>query len=161
MGLRGPKPKPSAILKLTGSRKLQNRKNEPQPEPLYDIPACPDFLQGIAREFWQDHIRRLVSLGVVTALDLPAFAGLCRQWQMWREAEAELKAATDRMQVAETGYQAVGAWETLANKRWQLFSKACAEFGMTPSARTSVSAVPRKTGDVVDKRDAFYQRKAK
>lgn len=156
MGLRGPKPKPSAILSARGSRLMEHRKDEPKIEALHDVPVCPEWLQGFAREFWEDYAQRLVVSGILTEIDIPAFVGLCKQWQVWREAEAALKHLSDRLQTAKNGYQSVGALESLADKRWKLFLQSCAEFGMTPSARANVKAVPRKSGQVVTAAEKFF-----
>jgi phage terminase small subunit len=57
MGLRGPQPTPTAILRARGSWLVNHRKDEPQPEK--GGPPCPRWLNKDARKIWKALIPQL------------------------------------------------------------------------------------------------------
>ena len=77
MGRRGPKPTPTAQLKLVGSRQLEQRRDEPQPE--LGAPNPPTWLCREALSEWKrverslpcrplsGFLRRLLSPGCLAA----------------------------------------------------------------------------------------------
>jgi len=83
MGQRGPAPTPSGILKLRGSRKLENRKLEPKPDQR--SPIRPAWLKGEARKAWESLVPQLKKMGVLTRIDRNALARYCDMWRRWRE----------------------------------------------------------------------------
>lgn len=71
--MAGRKPKPTAIKKLEGNpgkRKL-NRK---EPVPAKGMPECPDWLLPEAKAEWERLCEKLSDMGVLTEIDMAAFA---------------------------------------------------------------------------------------
>jgi phage terminase small subunit len=73
MAVRGRKPKPTHLKVLSGNpgrRPLPE--SEPKPQPV--APPCPDWLPEEARAKWDELAPELERLGLLTAVDGPAFA---------------------------------------------------------------------------------------
>jgi phage terminase small subunit len=123
--------KPTALKVINGSdahHPERRNRNEPQPDLLTEIPAPPAFmpLAGRARKAWDDLAARAIALGVLSEADLPMLASVCRDFaeyeiarrdgEAWRHADA-------------------------AKRRYDAGLRA---FGLTPSDRGRVHAVPKK-----------------
>ena len=81
MGKRGPKPMPTSLKLLRGSRQPISGA-EPRPEVV--LPRCPAHLRGEARKAWTKVGKQLEACGVMTALDAvglemlaTAYCGFC------------------------------------------------------------------------------------
>lgn len=129
MGLRGPQPLPTAILKLRGSRRAKARAAR---EPAIDAGA-PELLDALTAEEsaeWARLVAHLAVLGVTTLVDGRALARLCRD-AVWMRRLVEARTACDDVEAAiwiDRRIDAVAA-RMLAIER---------EYGLTPSARTRV-----------------------
>ena len=74
MAQRGRKPKPTAIKELEGNpggRPLNP--NEPRPDKK--APRCPSWLEEEAKKEWKRMGRMLEQAGLLTEMDMAAFAG--------------------------------------------------------------------------------------
>lgn len=86
MAQKGRKPKPTAIKILEGNPgKRQLNMNEPQPNKK--MPKCPEWLEDEAKEEWNRLAKNLNELGILTELDMAAFASYCQAYARWKEAE--------------------------------------------------------------------------
>ncbi len=86
MAQRGRKPKPTAVKELEsnpGKRAL----NEFEPKPKKKAPKCPNWLDTEAKKEWRRVAKQLEELGVLTEVDMAAFAGYCEAYARWKEAE--------------------------------------------------------------------------
>lgn len=82
MGKRGPLPKPTALKILEGNpgkRKIKDT-GEPMPNVLDVIPDPPEWLMPDAVDEWNKLAPSLMALGLLTEVDLSAFATLCQNW---------------------------------------------------------------------------------
>jgi phage terminase small subunit len=118
---RGPKPLPTRLKILKGTR--SDRVN--QREPAFPLAAKggrpPRWLGTYGRELWRELAPVLIDRGVLTIVDIPAFTLLCDEWDIFRRDPVD-NGARDRLR------------------------KLFGEFGVTPSARSRVSgngAAPR------------------
>lgn len=76
---RGRKPKPTHLKMLAGNPgKRPLNTNEPKPEGGF--PACPERLQGKARDAWERFSQELSQCGVGTKLDATALEFLCEAY---------------------------------------------------------------------------------
>ena len=74
---QGRKPKPTAIKALEGNPgKRELNKNEPKPKKK--APACPKWLDDEAKKEWRRLSKQLEELGILTEVDMTAFAGYCQ-----------------------------------------------------------------------------------
>ena len=86
MAQSGRKPKPTAIKKLEGNPG-KRQLNEYEPKPMQKAPKCPMWLETEAKKEWRRTARQLEDLGILTEVDMAAFAGYCQAYARWKEAE--------------------------------------------------------------------------
>lgn len=140
MGKRGPKPIPTATLKLRGSTHLSRRAGELSPET--GVPTCPEWLSDVGQAKWHELLDKdLATPGLVTISDGDNIAMYCEAWCDMLDALDEIKreGATCHHEKGGT-YQhpAVGR----KNKAVERMLKIGANFGMNPAARTSIKLSP-------------------
>lgn len=142
MGLRGPAPRPSKLNELRGNPGKRAKRREPEPSPAST--ACPAWLEAEAKEEWNRVAPELGRLGLLTVVDLPAFAGYCQSYRRWREAE---RVVTDTIKAGGMAMAVSQGLEGMARERLRLMKALAAEFGFTPASRSRVTAVPPKEED--------------
>lgn len=101
--MAGRKPKPTAIKKLEGNpgkRKL-NRK---EPVPAKGMPECPEWLLPEAKVEWERLCVKPSDMGVLTEIDMAAFAAYCQSFARWKEAQehADIAELEQKLKAAET-----------------------------------------------------------
>ena len=82
MATRGRKPKPTNIKVLEGNpgkRKL----NIYEPSPEKKAPECPDWLEDEAKAEWERLCEPMMKLGILSELDMAAFAVYCQAYARW------------------------------------------------------------------------------
>ena len=97
MAIRGRKPTPTAIKMLEGNPGKRPM-NGSEPKPLKKAPSCPKWLETEAKREWRRLAKQMESIGILTDVDMAAFAGYCQAYARWKEAaekaiDAEKKAA--------------------------------------------------------------------
>ena len=145
---RGPRPMPTHLKLLrgnTGKRPLN--KDEPHPEPFLDVPDPPLFLTGSASDEWWRTATELHRLGLLTKVDVPALAAYCFSFGQWKMAAESL----ERMQSGDPvmngmllkgkyGDAIVNPLVSIVRKHAADVVRYAAEFGLTPAARSRISA---------------------
>ncbi len=86
MAVRGRKPKPTAIKELEGNPGKRPL-NGHEPVPPKSTIRCPNWLETEAKKEWKRLAPALEAMGVLTAVDITAFAGYCQAYARWKEAE--------------------------------------------------------------------------
>tara|TARA_R100000808_G_scaffold5235_1_gene16075 strand:- start:11192 stop:11662 length:471 start_codon:yes stop_codon:yes gene_type:complete len=136
---RGPKPKPTAQLKLAGTFQA-SRRVEQEALPAAESLRPGQTLSARARRAWDATAPMLADNGILSEQDKRALACYCEAWARWVEARNTI-ATTGMWYTAASGnilkHPAVPIMETAATEmlRWS------EQFGLTPSARTRI---PRK-----------------
>ena len=136
--MAGRKPKPTALKKLEGNpgkRKL----NTKEPVPAKGMPDCPKWLFPEAKEEWKRLCQKLSEMGVLTEIDMAAFAAYCQSYARWKEAQEHIDSEGSTFET-EKGYQQQTTWVGIANTNQKLMLQAASEFGLTPSARSRIMA---------------------
>jgi P27 family predicted phage terminase small subunit len=116
-----------------GKRPLPN--NEPHPQPI--APKCPDFIDDEAKAEWERLAPLLEELGLLTQIDGDMLGAYCQTLVDYKNA---IKFTNEKGYTYKAGEtirpypQVIIAREAL--KRLQALAR---EFGMTPSARASIS----------------------
>lgn len=131
MGKRGPKPTPTNLLKIRGSWRAETRNGAPSPD--VEMVACPSWLVGRAAAHWEPLCEMLFNLGLMSA---PYSIGLA----LLVDALADWIAYTEGLSTA-TGIESMQYYASRKEKAWDRVMKACREFGITPSAATSVKTL--------------------
>ncbi len=135
---RGRKPKPTALKKLEGNpgrRKL----NESEPKPGKKAPRCPAWLEEEAKREWKRTGKILEYMGLLTEMDMTAFAGYCQAYARWKEAE-EFITQHGTMIRTPNGYLQQVPQVSIAQTNLKIMLKFCEQFGLTPSARSRIAA---------------------
>lgn len=114
------------------------------------MPGAPESLKAAGMVRWSEDGALLVALGVITALDLPAFELYCRAW----DEVAACEAAIEELPyiVSDSGYLSphpATAQRKAALERIKHYQQV---FGMTPSSRSSVSKANKPTSGGVPSR---------
>lgn len=81
----------------------------------------------------------LVRLKLLSKLDRAAFAAYCQAWARHVEAEEQIAKAS-ALAFTHNGYPIVNPWATISKQSVDQMCKFLSEFGLTPAARTRISA---------------------
>lgn len=138
MATRGRKPTPTAIKELEGNpgrRKLNYR--EPRPE--RKAPPCPKWLEPEAKKEWRRLAGKMELMGVLTEVDMTAFAGYCQAYARWKEAE-EFISQHGTIVRTPSGYWQQVPQVSIAQTYLKVMQKLAEQFGLTPSSRSRIIA---------------------
>ena len=149
MGARGPKPLQDNVHRLHGNpskKSLSTLLDGVHPEIV--IPKCPSHLQAEARKEWRRVSVELETLGLVSKIDRAALAAYCTAWAesvFCEKKISELNAADTKGEAGyimdtPSGYKQMSVWVQIRNRAYDRMMKFAAEFGMSPSARSRVTA---------------------
>lgn len=138
--MSGPPPLPTALKLIRGN---PGKRALPESEPV--APAMqnllpPEWLSEPARRYWGEIAPMLADCGILTQADRTAFEGLCDAYARWREA-SEMLAKTPMIVKAPTsGYLMPNPMIAITNTAFGQLRAMLVEFGMTPAARSRVTA---------------------
>jgi P27 family predicted phage terminase small subunit len=143
--MTGRRPKSTTEKRLHGNpgrRPLP--KNELEPE--RGIPEPPEWLSDVALEHWRTLAPELDAAGVLTVADGHALAMLCEAHAEWRSASEAIEQKGEvYTKVTAAGKSTPVARPEVAMRSdaWSRMKSMLAEFGLTPSSRSRVSATPQ------------------
>jgi len=141
MGARGPTPKPTQLKVLQGTyRPDRANPREVFPELASNLQA-PEWLSKEARDKWNQLAPTLSRNGLLTECDLDSLAIYCQTWTRYIEAEGKLKTEGSTT-TAQSGYQQVSAWVTIAKNARSDLLKLGDRLGLSPSARGRIQIEP-------------------
>ena len=91
-----------------------------------------------AKKEWKRMAKQLEHLGILTEIDMAAFAGYCQAYARWKEAEEFI---TQHGTIVKTpsGYWQQVPQVSIAQTYLKIMNKFCEQFGLTPSARSRIS----------------------
>lgn len=125
--------KPTKLKVLHGTARPDRvSPDEPQPKVAYEIPVPPSHLDRFGKQVWRLLAAELHRLGLLTEVDLPAFAAYCDTYGQWRKASAVLQ----KMDVLDEDYRRVAVSVEKARNDMRLAGN---EFGLTPASRARLS----------------------
>ena len=144
----GRKPKPTALRLIEGNpgKRALNKK-----EAKLDLaePTPPEFLNTDAKVEWGRVVGTLFRAGLMTELDRGVLAAYCQAYGRWAQSERALARMADKdehnkaLMVKTTNGNAIqNPLVGTANKAKADMVRYALEFGMSPSARSKVSATP-------------------
>lgn len=138
MAKPGRKPKPTAIKNMEGNPgKRALPEHEPKPVELAEIPKPPSFLLPLAKKHWKKMADQLQLCGLLTSIDLDAFAAMCNAYATWVDAQQNLK-KTGMLVKSPNGYPMVSPYISISEKALNRLLQYQKEFGLTPSSRVQV-----------------------
>lgn len=144
MGKRGPAPKPTALKILEGNPGKQKlNANEPKPRPLDAIPRPPTRLLPDAKKEWKRLAPTMVATGLLTDLDLSAFAELCQNYAYYLSLDKQILALGEdkgpaMLQRTPSGYYMTHPLLSLRRNYYENWRRGLADFGLTPSSRSRI-----------------------
>ena len=146
MAQRGRKPKPTALKMLEGNpggRPL----NTKEPKPEKKAPRCPSWLEDEAKKEWKRMAKVLEQMGLLTEMDMAAFAGYCQAYARWKEAEEFI---TQHGSIVKTpsGYWQQVPQVSIAQTYLKIMNRFAEQFGLTPSSRSRIIAEDSSGGTV-------------
>ncbi len=136
MAQRGRKPKPTTVKMLEGNPGKRNV-NTGEPQPDKKAPRCPGWLEEEAKKEWKRMAKQLEQLGILTEIDMAAFAGYCQAYARWKEAE-EYISEHGAVMKAPSGYCQQVPQVSIAQTYLKIMNRFCEQFGLTPSARSRI-----------------------
>ncbi len=138
MATRGRKPKPTALKELEGNpgkRKL----NDKEPKPGKKAPSCPKWLEDEAKKEWRRLSKKMEMMGILTEVDMAAFAGYCQAYARWKEAE-EFITQHGSMIRTPNGYLQQVPQVSIAQTYLKVMNRFAEQFGLTPASRARIIA---------------------
>ena len=138
MATRGRKPKPTAIKLLEGNPG-RHPLNEHEPVPPKTMIKCPAWLEAEAKKEWKRLAPALESMGILTSVDVSAFAGYCQAYARWKEAEEFISKHGSIFQTP-SGYVQQVPQVSIAQQNLKIMQSFCSEFGLTPATRSRIIA---------------------
>lgn len=148
MATRGRKPVPTAIKVLEGNPgKRPLNKNEPRPDKK--APPCPKWLDKEAKREWKRLASKLELMGVLTEVDMAAFAGYCQCYSRWKENE-EFISKNGSLVRTPSGYWMQVPQVSIAQQYLKQMGRYAEQFGLTPAARSRIISDSVKGSGTVD-----------
>ena len=138
------RPRTPTVLKvLRGNPGKRAIKAEPTPAIAAEIPEPPEFLSVHGRAEWLRLSPELYRLGLLTIVDVNAFAAYCQAFGRWRQAEEALAEAGELVTVDQrTKRRRILKQSPLvgiaAGAARDMMTYA-GQFGLTPVARSRIS----------------------
>jgi P27 family predicted phage terminase small subunit len=114
------------------------------------VPPAPPGLNEDGEREWGKLTRELIALGVFTSIDDSMLYAYCKEFGKYLHYERELS-RLGRTVKSKTGFLFVHPFETLANRSLKAAFQIAVQFGLTPSARTRISAPSKPKEDDFDK----------
>ena len=151
MGRHGPPKTPLKILK--NRKSWRGKKNASPPEPIDKKPPCPAWLTLNAKRHWMSIAGQLRKMGVLTLVDGDALANYCQAWARWRQAEESITKHGMLLDVLDG--DGVRRLEKPFGEFVAILGRLQREFGLTPSARASLTIEKPKTG--TDGKERFFK----
>lgn len=132
------------LKKTVEQRALEGLRGQSRVAPVVEkgeVPECPEWLTGIAREEWKRVATGLHAAGLLTGLDVSALEGYVVTYAKWREAEQRL--AEEGMTVTTpNGCVQVSPCQGIANQSAKLLLSWIKAFGLSPDSRGRMELPP-------------------
>ena len=121
--------------------------NEHEPVPPKGGIKRPTWLLPDAKKEWSRLAPALEAMGVLTLVDVQAFAGYCQAYARWKEAEEFI---TQHGSIFKTpsGYVQQVPQVSIAQQNLKIMHAFCSEFGLTPATRARIIAAGGGKDDV-------------
>ena len=155
MATRGRKPKPTALKVLEGNPGKRPL-NEHEPVPPKGAIRCPAWLEAEAKKEWKRLAPSLEAMGVLTAVDITAFAGYCQAYARWKEAEEFISKHGSIFQTP-SGYVQQVPQVSIAQQNLKIMQSFCSEFSLTPATRSRIIAGSGGDGEADDPMENLLQ----
>jgi P27 family predicted phage terminase small subunit len=145
MGKRGPRPTPTNIKLARGTLRA---KPAAEPTPPTTGVQMPAHLGPVAAARWAELLPIVQAMRVMTDADVEALARYCDTYEWWLAVRTKLRAEGDTYPILNDGgevkYIAQRPEVSIAHKLATQLRQLEQDFGLNPSARTSLQTEPQK-----------------
>ena len=148
MGMRGPAPKPTALVLMEGNPG-KRRINRSEPKPALRTPDCPEHLDTVARNEWRRLVRIIRRMKLLTEADYMALGNLCQAYSRMIKAERKL-AESGLLYKTQSGYVQQSPLISIINSSVETITRLCREFGLTPSSRSRIQLMSSENPQTSD-----------
>jgi len=142
--MRGKRPKPTALKRLTGNPGKRPL-NDDEPMPALVIPECPEWLNSLGRAEWDRIARELHAAGCIAEIYRTPLAAHCMLYARWLKAEGQVAATGGDVLTSTEGGLYFNPWRGVADKALSNLLATSEMFGMTPSSKSRIKAVKQDT----------------
>lgn len=132
---------------LAGESVRSDRADHGAAVPL-ELPPCPSWLPKAAKKHWQTLGPELVRVGLLSALDGDVFAMHCDNVARYAEVCEKLDEINKWVASTPSGFEVQSAGFQIRNRLQEMIIKTAREFGLTPSARSSIKQPSPAQGDL-------------
>lgn len=136
MGKRGPPRLPIKILRQRGSWLADRRVGEPEAPP--GRPKAPDRLKGEARKLYQQVVRLIEPMGILSPSDGGQLERYCTYFVRWRQCEDSLVKLGDNLLAIHLKEESSAIYRKLVRESRSLdaaLKQIEREYALTPAAR--------------------------
>ena len=148
MASPGRRPTPTRLKIIKGTdQPCRIRKDEPKSK--NDNIKMPVGMSPEAKKQWKKVVKELSNSKIITNLDVHALQMYCEAYSTWYTANQAIQ-KHGAVMMSKGGYPSQSPFLHVANKAFDQMKAMLIEFGMTPSARTRVSATDTKKTSVYD-----------
>lgn len=147
MAPKGRKRKPVELHKRDGTHRKDRHISEAdqvQVVQLTNVPAPPSYFNQYAITVYYLTAEELIAKGLLASIDANIFHAYCQEMGGYIEAQELLKTQDKIITIPKTGYQMPNPLIALSNKALKNAKDIAVLFGITPSARSSVTAATKK-----------------
>lgn len=137
--MAGRPPKPTALKILEGDRSKTGIAKKKEVKPPKGGVFCPDWICDEAKNEWTRLAPSLEKMGLLTMMDVQAFAAYCQAYAKWKEAEQKIEEEGATFET-QTGYISPSPWVSIARAERKAMKEQGALFGLTPSDRSRIIA---------------------
>lgn len=134
--------KPTQLKKLGGTAQ-PSRLNPMEPVPAVALGLPPEWLSATAKEYWQEIGGLLLQMKLVSYGDTAAMTLLCDVLAQWVSVRVTIAKKGRVYELLSDGGKVFRARPEVAMEAdlWRRASAMLVQFGLTPSARSKVSAL--------------------
>jgi P27 family predicted phage terminase small subunit len=135
-GKRGPAPKPRWLKLLEGTFRADRDEGMPDPPAVAAVPKPPSWLRKDGRAEWRRVAGQLVTLTVLTEVDVAALEGYCAAYD--RAVRADRALSKGRLTMLSPQGLIPRPEVAIARTAWAEARRFAQEFGLTPASRSRV-----------------------
>ena len=152
---RGRKPIPNQLKRLRGTDQPIRMRDELNIEKINKIPVPPKHFNKAARKIYKTVGDTLVSLGILTEIDFPAFVAMCDEYGTYYDLTIELKTVPTRAVMSKESAQVYKRMKAARNEAYEKFYRLSSDFGLTPAARLKFHVVKEEKSEFQQFLDEF------
>ena len=142
----GRRPKPAEIKKLQGTdRSDRANGGRMDPSKIVVVPDAPEYLDKHGKELWNNQLKQLSLLKMLTEVDLVALAQYCKEYDLYRDALDDIN---------ENGFvnkhDQISPAVSVKNQAFKNMLQIADRFGFVASARENITMPEEKEQDPLE-----------